>query len=77
MSKEIYVLVCERDLPIGSYPDDDPRPLVMEQYIDGDHASLDSAKSFRDRLGGRYGNVWIARLEFVDDGEPKNDIGRG
>jgi hypothetical protein len=64
MKDDIYVLACERD----TYnPDPDSRPIVFEQYIDGDYASLDSVKRFKERLGDKYGHVRIAKLVFTDE----------
>ena len=63
----VFVVVAERD----TYrPDDGGRPIVFEQYIDGDCASLESAKALQERLGDKYGATRIARLEFID-GETK------
>lgn len=60
---DIYVLVVERD----TYkPEDGGRPIVFEQYIDGDCASLESVKKQRGRLGDKYGKCRIARLEFIE-----------
>jgi hypothetical protein len=60
---DIYVVVCERD----TYREDDGgRPIVFEQYIDGDCASLESAEKHRARLGNKYGKCRIARLEFIE-----------
>lgn len=66
MSEDVYALVCERD----TYrKEDGGRPIVFEQYIDGDHASLAKVKAFQKYLKGKYGKTRIARLDFIDEGD--------
>jgi hypothetical protein len=59
--QEKFVVVVEHD---GSK---DGRPIVWEQYIDGDHATIEAAKARKRRLSGRYGRARIARLVFIED----------
>lgn len=61
-SNDIYVIVTERDTR-DVRPDS--RPIVFEQYTDGD--TLNGARAMRDRLGDTYGKVRIAKLVFVDE----------
>lgn len=61
---DIYVLVAERDTRT---PDEESRPIVWEQYVDGDSASLESVQAHQDRLGDAYGKTRIARLQFIDE----------
>ena len=63
MDEELYVLICERDVGPGR---DDGRPIVFEQYIDNEAASLENVKAFQTRLGDKYGKTRIAKLQFVD-----------
>jgi len=60
-TKNIFVVVTEKD---GVDPS---RPIVFEQYIDGDAASLENAVAFKQRLGDRYGKARIAKLQFIED----------
>ena len=62
--KKIYVLVVERDT---AKIENGGRPIVFEQYIDGNHASLEAVKKFQARLGDMYGKSKIARLEFIEE----------
>lgn len=60
--KDLYVLVCERDID-----NEEGRPIVWEQYIDWDNASLESLRALKMRLGPKYGEKRIAKLTFVED----------
>jgi hypothetical protein len=63
MTEELYVLICERD----TYkPEDGGRPIVFEQYIDDNCASLESIKGRQKQIGDKYGKTRIAKLEFID-----------
>lgn len=61
---DIHVLVCERD-ENESTPRS--RPIILEQYIDGDSASLERVKALQDKIGGRYGKTRIAKIFFIDE----------
>jgi hypothetical protein len=63
-TSELYVLVAERDYP---NPKEGGRPIVFEQYIDQGAASLESVRAFQQRLGDRYGETRIAKLELIDN----------
>ncbi|PUB87029.1 MAG: hypothetical protein DBP02_01945 [gamma proteobacterium symbiont of Ctena orbiculata] len=59
----LYVITAERDTFDVR---EDSRPIVFEQYLDRGAASLDNAKAFQRRLGGKYGKTRIAKLLFID-----------
>lgn len=67
----VYVVVCERDTRI---PDDDSRPIVFEQFIDQDSATLESVQIQQVRLGDRYGKTRIARLVFLEAGTGSQEV---
>lgn len=67
MKKDIYVVVCERDLPndIKRYKDFKTQEIVMETTPEA--YSLEVAKKRAESLNGRYGKTRIAKLVFIDE----------
>lgn len=65
-TNDLYVLTLERDT---CKPEDNGRPIVFEQYIDNGAASLESVQALQKRLGDKYGETRIAKLQFIDRGE--------
>jgi hypothetical protein len=63
MMKDIYVIVTERD----QGPDYPANPIVWEQDIIGDSASLPKIRARAARIGDRFGKVRIAKLQFIDE----------
>lgn len=64
--KNIYVVVCERDMPdTGKYKDQITEAIVMETTMSG--SSIESATLKIKSLQGRYGKCRIAKLVFIDE----------
>jgi hypothetical protein len=59
---DIYVLVLDKDVSKK-----EGRPIVVEQYIDGDNATLEAIKERRESWSKSYGRGRIAKLEFTDE----------
>lgn len=62
--EELYVLVSERDTYKVT---PDSRPIVWEQFIDQGAASLENVIKHKQRIGSQYGDVRIAKLQFIDE----------
>ena len=65
LKRDLYVLACESD------PTEYGRAIVFEQPLDGGAASLTAAVAFRKALGDRFGEIRIAKLQFIDEGDSK------
>ena len=65
--RDIYAIVSERDGLNG-----DGRPIIWEQFIDGDSASLAEIKKRRTYISTRYGKTWIVKLQFIEESEADN-----
>jgi len=62
--KTLYLLVVERD----TYePAAEDRPIVFEQYVDGEHASLEAIEKRKLALGNLYGKSYIYKAELFKE----------
>lgn len=59
LTESLYAVIAERDF---QNPNPKARPIVFERHVDGEDSTLAGAEMYQKRLGGTYGQTWIARL---------------